>query len=899
MNLNEYMQPDEAKGLFASAFQPLRQRLHQSAQADQFSSWSIRTGKGNSRYPDYPDISLYRHCMDVAMIAFMLFIYAWKNDLLDELEPEDEEGAKTVLQIILAIAFLHDADKYQLSDSKTPDFEQVQQLYELLEINQWTNLSVDDCFALVSRVENRGKQHALLAPPPTDTIADILADMVSEGDKLTSIASRQGLPAMIANYNKWLPAFTAQYGVPNESLCLWEFKQSPVVLWHLQQTFLDVLYDNQYFPLVGLLEGERLTVSVPEKFDLAAVFEQLSYRLASNTPNIKRNHTNGELNLLHVHDIDTLIEEATDISSYEPRFLTIHSRDWEDVINYIEKWAGGINGLSLLEPGKGKLLLPIAPNVSKGQTVVELAERYQYALAIAAALRVESKGKVFEERLNRLKTWQANCVETDLKIQLPSLSLEQLDKNTRQALYAMQAAIEIQDNEQLTELIEQLQIAFPPPAQDMGTQAIIASLQKQCGLEPYTSSQEVKADLFEGPQEILYASAPKGGTCLLCGLPATQKIETNRMTLAGVKGSAFNNRIGQQKNIWSQTDKNYLCASCLKQQALLCDTLAQNGHRATGIPLLVATPFRGFIKPLKSANQNDDISIINSFMAVNHKDQAWQKVLPWALDISEQPPLFLETVDNDFDSTVNTMYRMASYAAHSGNPVHVFIASQRDSKAAFLFEATPPLIRSLIADLSLPDEPNTVRRDKLPLLVKRLELIRQILTNNGHDVLSAMPAYRWWAVAWLNERLIAQDKFYFSPSVLLAKEVYPMKADQQIETIAHLANQVQRYPGPKASNSDRVFALTTVLNQYETGKKYQQSESVIVAAMAGYLATALDRRDMFAKGKGPFFERCKAFAQEVYNFIETHKKNGQFDARFQRFFLAAYAFLFMEKSHKE
>jgi len=897
MNVNEYMASEEGAGLFACAFKPLRERLNQQAEACQkqgtFSPWVISTGKGGTEKPAYlayPDVSLYRHCMDVAIIASMLFFYTWQKGEMPEIT--DEKAAEKALRIVFAIAFLHDADKYRdqalafhETDSQSPTYDQVKQLYDVLEVEHWTDLSVEDCLALVSRVEiNRGKRQAIFAEPPTDSQTDILAKMVSVGDTLTSIGSREGLHKMIAAYNQRLSALVAQYVVPNDTLKLWAFQQTPVVLWHLQQVFLDQLYDEQHFPLVCLLDGQRLWISLQADFDLEAVFEVLQQNLSQNLPSIKRNHTNGELNLLHLHDVKTLINVATDAASYEPRFLTIHSKDWDQVITYIRSWAALVSGLVVLEKGAGKLLLPLAPD-TKTQESFEPTGHYRYALAIAAALRIDSKGKVFDERIQRLKSWQDGSISTALQQALPDIDMASLDKNTRQALYAMQAAMEITSEAQLIEIIDYFYIAFPPPQENVGSRAIVNSLKQQCGLasEPALSAE---------PQ---YAAAPKGGTCLLCGLPATQAIETSRMTLAGIKGTAFNNRIGQYKNIWSQSGKNYLCEGCIKQQALLCQTLNETGHRATGMPLLVATPFRGLIKPRDGAEPAENISVINSFTAVNYKDQGWLKVLPWALDISEATPLLLETIDNDFDSMVNTMYRMANYAAHSGNPVQVFISAPRANKAAFLFEPTPPLIRTLLADLSQPNEPNAIRRDKLPSLVKRLELIRQILnSNNGHEVLSILPAYQWWAIAWLNDRLIAQDKFYFSDNVHFAKEVYPMNADPQIEKIAQLAAQIQRNPGYKVANNECIFALTTALEQYDTGQKYQQSEAVTVAAMAETLATALDRRDMFAKGEGAFSQRCKAFAQAVYDFVKHHKQEGQFDARFQRFFLAAYAFLFIE-----
>jgi len=290
------------------------------------------------------------------------------------------------------------------------------------------------------------------------------------------------------------------------------------------------------------------------------------------------------------------------------------------------------------------------------------------------------------------------------------------------------------------------------------------------------------------------------------------------------------------------------------------------------------------------------VRVIDSFMAVNEKDAGWKQVLPWNLDVSESMPLILETVDTDFDSRLHTMYRMAVLALYSGDPVHVFISTQRDIRAAFVFEYTPPLLQSLLCDLTeASDMPGTIRRDKLPDLVQRLALFRQIIaTPYGHDVLSALPAYRWWAIAWLQARLIQDEKFFFAQQVTGAREVYPMEQDAQLERIAELATHVQLYPGPRASNNERTFSLTTVLEPFTTGKQHGQTDAVTIAAMAETLEQALKRRDM-AKGEWHLEERCHAFAQEVYAFMIKNTEQGRFDGRFHRFMLAAYANLFMAK----
>jgi hypothetical protein len=922
MNINDYTE------LFRGAFEPLRAKLNQQAEQirqghdphNQFSPWLVCTGKGGSHKPEYlayPDISLYRHCMDVATVAFMLFTYAWQAGRLAGLSPADTTGAQQALRNLLAIAFLHDADKYRDQDgpwssSHSPEFPDVQKVYEVLEVSRWTNLSVQDCFALVSRVEtNRGKPNALFAPPPSDLMTDTLAAMVAEGDKLTSIASylepvgTQGptvasdrhrgqtmstmVRRLIDTYNDpgRLRALVAQYAVPNERLRLLEFRQTPVVLYYLRDVFLEELYYAERFPLICLLDGERFSISVPEGFDPAQVFINLSFKLAHTQPSIKRNPTNGELSLLHIHDVDTLIKVAID--HYEPRVLTVHTDDWDTVMAYIRGWVGAVSGLAVAERSQvGKLLMAVNPHPAAAAEGV-LPERYTYALAIACALRSDAKGKLFEERLQRLQHWQEGKVQHGLQSALPGVSVDKLDKNTRQALYAMQAAMEIASPAVLHTLVTHLHESFPDQQADTGTQAIVDSLKSQCGIAVESDDQE----------ERVYTSSTQGGTCLLTGAPATQPIRASSMTLAGIKTSAFNNRMGHRKSLWSQADHNYLSEAAIKQQALLCETLTAANKQAVGQPLLIAMPFRSVFKPLRDVVKSDSggVHVIDSFMAVKEKDAGWKQVLPWELDVSESMPLMLETVDTDFDSRLHTMYRMAVLALYSGDPVHVFISTQRDIRAAFAFEYTPPLLQTLLRDLTVADDlPGTIRRDKLPDLVQRLALFREVIaTAYGHDVLSVLPAYGWWTIAWFQARLIQDDKSFDGRKVSSTREVYPMEQDAQLERIAELATYVQRYPGRRASNNDRTFALATILEPFNTGKQHGQAGAVTIAAMAETLEQSLERRDMYARGEGRLVERCHVFAQEVYAFMIRNTNQGRFDGRFHRFMLAAYAYLFMAK----
>ena len=349
LDLNQYLDSDN--GLFVKAFEPLRQKLNQEAQAAwhkkpaEFSPWLIRSGKGgDTQYINYRDVSLYRHCMDVTVIAVMAFFYAWQNERIphpykagEMLKPDEERIAGLLLKQIVAIAFLHDADKYWAAEhSSSPKLEQLEQLHELLEIEKWASLDVTTSFTMVSAMEKRGEGYALFTGLKPSLTHQKLIEMLKIGDKIASIGSRKGLEAMIEDYNqKYLPSLSYFFAVPAARLKLLTFRHSPVVLHKLQYHFLYDFYAKQIFPLVCLLDGQQFYISVPEKYDFSPVFQALEEEMAFKQPDMKRNPTNGEISLFQVHNAKALIKA---IEKYDrenknnaPKLLVVHVDDWDEV----------------------------------------------------------------------------------------------------------------------------------------------------------------------------------------------------------------------------------------------------------------------------------------------------------------------------------------------------------------------------------------------------------------------------------------------------------------------------------------------------------------------------------------------------------------------------------------
>lgn len=937
----------EPDGLFVSAFQPLKdsldkhtQKLHNQTPTA-YSPWLEHAGKGGDKvdYIDFYDQSLYGHCMDVAVIAFMLFIHSWEakkfphpteaRQFLPPLSERPEQQAEIIelatacVRKLLVLAFSHDADKYcQRGTSGAPQLDEVKTLFDDLNIKDWEpELTPETVWTLILPVEERGEPLAITAtliqqeegndiPKHLQT----LSNFVRAGDKLCSRGAVDGgsFAQLIEVYNQhFLTSFHLSWGVPNQPLKLLTFRYDPVVLFELQKAFQTSFYQNAVFPLVMQIKGHQFFVSVPEHYDLKSVFSDLLNTLSDVKTDLKRNATNGEITLFGINDAEALVELITE--KLEFRALAIHSDDWAQTETYVKAWAADAGADHHAKAETGKLLLAI--------TSTNISDKLKYALSIAVALRAGAKGKLFEQRLQRLKSL---LTSSDA---FASLDESTLKKDTLQTLYAMQAAVQLEDDEQLNEWITSIYGDFSSEgAADEGAAEIVNQLKLQCGLG------QVKA------QRSSYQANTKGGTCLLCGTPTDNQIESGKMKLAGVKSSAFNNRIGHRKNIWSQSEKNYLCPACVKTQALLCD--AQPKLRA--VPATIAIPFRGLIKS-PSVAEGTDMSLIRSFDAVSKKD--WMKVLPWHLDTSAVFPFILEEPAEKFDEVLDAMYRYALLALLTGQSVQVFTAFQRQAiKASFLFEKIPPLISKLTADLSLnqmseekaqtlahlksrkhkhygtaydaiqaqlANEIATVRRgQKLVELVKRLSLLRQIAScGAGHETLSAMPAFGWWAVAWLNSReefaknyLVWQSKLLFEQEQNFAMNKY----DDKISEIAELAKRIQKPLATKASASERNFALYTALNEFEKSLNYPANvKGAIPAAMSGMVAESLNRRKLAAaahngiREDADFYKACGEFAHKVYDLVVELKQQHLYDARFKRFLIAAYGYLFITTNTKD
>jgi hypothetical protein len=844
----------------ARTFAAVRQAFDQHAktlETHAASPWTLRLGKGGGDHPS-PEQSLYRHCMEVAVLAAWLFYHAWREGRPPLAAIDDPVPA---LRTVFAIAFAHDADK-RVGDgrSRSPSAEDVAVVYAELGMASWSGLSLEALCTAVSRVENRGLENALAGTSLLDLLESKLAEFVREGDNLLSRAARQGgsTAAFIAILNQDLPRLRRLYGVPEQPLRLLRFRHHPVVLHRLHSFLSYRLYSVDAYPLVLVRQGDRLEAGIAEAIapELADWLDQFEDYLADAEPSLKVNPTTGTVTPFNIGESDDLARAVLAGGTRQAELLLrVSAKDWEAVAHLVNFWVmrGGAP-LATAAP-KGSLCPAL-----KAEGEVKPRHCFWRAAALAAAQAMGGKGAP-----DRLLAWPGMAADWSGH----GIEAGQLDGLSLRTLAALQASMLLEDDGDFHACLNEVHGPWrEKPALDPGARAIVQGLKAQVGL----GGADRRADPYTKPA--------KGGVCLVCGTPSERPIETGTMKLAGIKATSFGNRIGHEKHLWSERGENYLCPACVRIQGLLLE--AQPGLRGT--PMLVATPVRHLLDTCGGDQQN---SVLRGYDAVS-KD-GHRKVLPWNADAGFDEPLLFEERPKAFEETVDHMHRLARYAALSGEPVHAFVASPRACRAAFLYEGMPELLKELLADITAPE--GGVSRAHLHRLALRLDLFLALLReNDGMAAMQALPRFGWWAAAFVLGRAARQAKGGWSQGithhVAAMREEYPMNPyDQWLDALVRLSVDIHQPDIRNATGAEWTLPLRTALQTYQ--KHYAFGPGGTQDAIAQSLRANLSRRFDHRRTKD-LDERLQTFAEAAYGLLAKAQEEFDLESGFLRFLFAAY-----------
>lgn len=899
MTIDEYYA--EQVGPYARALQPLsaqltRQALQLWAHSEapwqrRLSPWLLRLGKGGLRIDRrsgeqvyFPEVSLYRHVADVGFLASYLFYWAWQSGSLP-LSVDEEEVAE-YLAIVLVIALCHDADKYEgAGRSISPTVAQVQKVWDDLDRMPWVSsaiwpeFSAGTLHAAVSLVENRGQSQALLGPP-LPRIIQRLAHLVGQADNFmskTAMADPEAvMDAWVQTYNEKLQDWHTLYGVPATSLRLIQLHDDPAVLHHI----LAVVRASEWFyPLVVMREGHTLSLTLPEEVTpeaFLAYLERQAFQPRKN-PRMIRNRTNGRITLVDCEDsrdLDTLVAHY---SVTVQDVLTVKTTDIPALTDYLAFWVSASEGLYDVhwqDPGTRKLVVPLTPT---GEIVPA------YARALKIALVLGDGGEERDRRLDRAlyKVGPSLSVTVYETIQPVIEGFDHLDALTMRTVVALQAALMV-DEEAFDDFLTWVYGPFPRRnPESEGAHAIVNRLRSQVGL------LEVAAISSLTPYQ---PGDDASGLCLLCGAHATLAIQTGTMELVGVKRSAFNNRIGHQKSLWSQSEANFICPSCVYSQELLGHLAQTLQIRVQKNPLLIALPIRAFWHtPLDSQPQ-----ALRSFDAVAFKENGWTKVLPWQADQGLIFPLgFEEKPDRDIadsgrnDDVLSQLWRLSFYAVMSGEPVHVFISMQRALPTAFYYEPLPGWISELLGGLHRSGDIPGVQRQDLPQWITRLETLRQLSQMQGsREALMDLLSFGWWVGAWLMGRAeVDITDGSIQQTLNHLKEWYPMEDyDALLNEAAEGVTDIHQSLNYDSTRAQTIKVFRRVLDEYQTlHGQPGVTRSFMLEAIAGLVYQDLDR----SEGRVDH-QRVLATVDSCLRIVEQADQDDHLSSKMAKYLLAAF-----------
>ncbi|MBK1717851.1 hypothetical protein [Thiocystis violacea] len=892
-----------ANGVFTQAFDALRDALdeQQRAVGEQPTPWLTRYGKGGPDYPEYRSVCLAQHCLDVGFIAALILVIQWcRGDLRDHgIGPDDEAAMVALLKRLLALAMAHDGDKYVGGKSRSPDETDVAAVYRELNIETWTGMSLKTLQALVDRIERRGLSAAVLHGRISGADG-LIADAVHLADNALSKAARAEAEQTADPDQAFLDAL--RIGLKNNlrlDLGRWEmrrFRHNPAVLYWLRDALLDKIADQCGFPpWVLTLNGDELAVSIPADLDLRDVGYALLERLDEPYATFRVNPNDGYTNLQDVADPEDLLE-ALHNGDRHGLLLRIARTDISAALPWLVQWIAQHGVLAINETPTGESLLQVL-NFRTFQAD-DWSCPVTRALGIAMVLKagVRSPNKELPVRFELLM--QA-LEQRNLK-SLEALEADWTERNphTRISQAALQVAADLDDPGDFEALLANVmhgafgdRYAHRP---DPGSTWIVADLLRQVGLE--TDDQVVSTP---------YASHPKGGTCLACSQPTQDIYKATESTVPGIKGTAFSNRIGHVKDIFSEkAGTTYICPACVKGLGLLGNLM-----QSAGRPLVlkdenlvnVGFSIQSRILPTAAARTHG-LQLLGKDRFGTKRLEQRLNLTPWHVNYSDTAVLYVERVKDGLAEAIDLHLRTAETAMWNGNAVQLFRGRQHVTRGIYYSELVPPVVAALIQDLTLPDQPAcTIAPGCLDALVQRLDILNDLIRrkdNNKLTVINDLAWAGWWPLAWMR-LLNPEDRFFTDERLRRAKQEFPMTEDTLLGQLGSYAANIQRMPwgGIRASGNLLGLSFDTALDVFMESLAGDREEADGMAAIQRRLYDYLYRRGELQDYGHPrdLDARCQTFARCAWEVFRRHaQEDGDLSGKTRRYLRAAYISYFLE-----
>ncbi|MCG5508764.1 hypothetical protein [Ectothiorhodospira lacustris] len=369
--------------------------------------------------------------------------------------------------------------------------------------------------------------------------------------------------------------------------------------------------------------------------------------------------------------------------------------------------------------------------------------------------------------------------------------------------------------------------------------------------------------------QFLSADETAGGRCHFTNIPVglERRIDT-KSGLDGIKTSAFSGREGRPESYESSRSQTLVSPAAAAEHRLR--TLMGEG-RSGEVPAYISSPT--MMGLFASLNMKADAD----FLQINHYDLMRQEIKPGKTVWPEaqtygQRIMFARhvTIPAKTEEVIALARMMMQSALRLSRPVHVFKGLPTPENAYVHFDFLPGAVERGIGGRSL-------RLEQIPDAIDRLRILEQMIAipNLGLEVTLryADPATRFAAaceaLAVINrlpedkQKQLAHLKMTLK-SIVRSPDTPMTSTDNVLIDFARAMTRVQAAPSRNASNSERTLGLKVALDAIEScaGEIHQTGTETLIAAIAGGLENEFERSSRLAwrgKDKGLHFPRKAAF----------------------------------------
>jgi hypothetical protein len=861
----------------------------------------------------YTNVTLLDHLLSVGRGAMIFYLL----DCLHKNPSMDKDLLKRHLALLLALGFMHDADKIAgISRKKELTPETVEQIASANGIIDFCKefdlqLSAVQWLGMIQRVEGtQAHRHRDSQPPPRGM--EILPLYVGYADKLDGTwlfddPINGGIKGVIKRMEK-------DRAVEANPLNHWKAltlrdPHHPFLLDELQRWIsLECRRVAGVPPLIEVHNDGELCMLLPNAhFDtiqqngLDRLCRRLPFQLkleVSNRGVPSLFNAQPTFSALSVYIAQTANEKK--ISSLFQIKYEMAQKIWDDLITLLEEV-----DVEPRLPNKSQGLVSLFAGFDHLTEMEKIWVRKTALLVLLTNLQVKAPAKAkiptYDEREKRL----LRTVNQDPPIWISAVS----DAASRRVLTAIWISILSEENEDINEDIfgseGLLKHWLEGTKKDKGFRDFIVG-----GGDQIIDCIRERLETLLGRKLVTGDQPGATGRCLFTGEPvAFDKSITQADGLYEVKVSAFSGRDNRPESVSIQKAHTNVSAASLAEHTIRSDIHKLQGGKKSGVPNLISSPTTmGLFGGL--ATTNDRAMPAMSIYDLSRQEIKKGRTLKGTEIYSKRWRIGrFERMPEKTAEQIDTLRLLLNAALRTGRPLHVFRGLPIKQRAFFHYDAMPRVCQALLGGKSL-------RIEQIPNAVERLEIARALGETHGlgYDALMlyAMPATRFQAICLACGVLEDKDKHGNVIQTLKSQYEEYVKGvnnmteqDGALVQLGRVAAGIQRWPASGSGREERLvfnLCMDAAVQSRAAGQTDRQS---VIYAVAGELQNNLVRKDKMAAGKHrdsvPLMEACISTAElfvdriwfgalkgrvpshktrrlfaEIYrmSFLQTHRKNA-------------------------